>query len=96
MGYELGKKKSPLYGWYSKKQEKISKRKLCYLNTKGEEIWVTEVSHNIDSPTGFDDRIFLGEVTSRVFKSKEEKEEYSAAVKKFIKGVKEMCDTVRE
>ena len=96
MSYELGKKKSPLYGWYSEKQEKISKRKLCYLNTKGEEIWVTEVSHNIDSPTGFDDRIFLGEVTHRVFKSKEEKEEYSAAVNKFIKSVKEMCDTVRK
>lgn len=96
MGYELGKKKSLLYGWYSENQEKISKRKLCYLNTKGEEIWVTEVSHNIDSPTGFDDKIFLGEVTSRVFKSKEEKEEYSAAVKKFCESVASIGKEIKE
>ena len=57
---------------------------------------MSEVSHNIDSPTGFDDRIFLGEVTSRVFKSKEEKEEYSAAVKKFCESVASIGKEIKE
>tara|TARA_B110000211_G_C13743577_1_gene405633 strand:- start:245 stop:532 length:288 start_codon:yes stop_codon:yes gene_type:complete len=83
--------KKTLYGWYSEKQKEVINRKLCYLNSEKKEVWVTEVSHNKNSPTGFDDRVFLGEVLTRVFKTKEEKEDYANAVKKFGESVRDLC-----
>ena len=55
-----------LYGWYSEKQACISNMRptsVRYWTPSGEKVWVTCVSPTMDHGMGYDDMVFVGEVT---------------------------------
>lgn len=66
---------SKRYGWFSNKQAPMTGISL-YLNTKGEEVEVTQVSLTEALPSKYDDTVFVGEVTEFVRRKTKAKYEH--------------------
>ena len=56
----------PIFGFYSKKQYTHNKKIIYYLNMNDEVAQVTEVSHNEDTNSKFDDFIKLGKLKRHI------------------------------
>mgnify|MGYP001311781865 CR=1 FL=1 len=52
----------PIFGFYSEKQKNKREKNIYYLNMNDEVVQVTEVSHNEDTNSKFDDFIKLGKL----------------------------------